>query len=391
MGSMSLTATRRHIDTLTQVLFEPVALALRNHRTCKVVSWDGEQGLCLTVQRGEIPLLFELEQRDESRECYARTARFNINVRRAYEACRHLSPADRKLADLVIQILQGSEARLPRVERPSTSRRTAVREIIVDHMLIAEGPGQYYINPYVGCLIGCDFCYVAERSDFSRALEGLPELPWGRYLDVKVNAADVLRREVQRFPPGVVRISPILTDPYQPIERKYRITRQCLEVLLPAGFSAGVLTRAARVVEDLDLYRRHPLSGIGFSIPTDADRYRQIFEPGADPIEDRLAALETFRAAGVHTVAIVQPILPMNPERLASLLAPVVTAVRIDRMHRLDRVAHLYEEHGLIEATTDAFFLEMETRLRHAFTERNVPLHNMDYLQPVAPRRVLGC
>jgi len=253
-------------------------------------------------------------------------------------------------------------------------------------MLIPEGPGQYYLNPYVGCMIGCDFCYVAERSDFSRGLEGLPAVPWGHYVDVKVNAAEILRREIEQFAPGIVRISPILTDPYQPIERKYRITRKCLELLLPAGFAAGVLTRAARAVEDLDLYRRYPLSGIGFSIPTNDDRYRRIFEPGADPIEERFAALEMFRAAGVHTVALIQPILPMNPERLATLLAPLVTAVRIDRMYQIDQVQHLYREHGIVDAMTDSFFREMETRLRRAFAERNVPVHDMDNLEPVAPR-----
>ena len=92
-------------------------------------------------------------------------------------------------------------------------------------------------------------------------------------MDVKVNAREILAREVREHPPGTVRMSPILTDPYQPIEKRYRITRQCVEVLIEAEFRPVILTRESRVLDDLDLLTRGR-SAVGFSIPTDDDGLR---------------------------------------------------------------------------------------------------------------------
>src|SRR5262249_54025757 len=142
-----------------------------------------------------------------------------------------LSEDDRDFVDRVVAVIREREALLPDGERPVANRQTVVRTVLVERLLMPEGRSQYYINPYVGCMIGCPFCYVMDRADFSRRLEGLPQLQWGHYLDVKVNAAEVLRRETQTLKRGIVRMSPILTDPYQSVERRYRITRQCLQVL----------------------------------------------------------------------------------------------------------------------------------------------------------------
>jgi DNA repair photolyase len=288
--------------------------------------------------------------------------------------------------EAVAALVRVREDRLPEVERSTTGRASIVREIEVPRVLIPEGAGHYYINPYVGCTIGCEFCYVAERADMSRALEGLPHLRWGRYVDVKVNAAEVLRREVRRARPGIVRFSPILTDPYQPLERHYRITRQCLEVLGQEGFGAVILTRAALVAEDLELLKSLPAAAVGFSIPTDEDRIRQKFEPGADTIAQRLAALERLHAAGLRTFAVVQPMLPMNPERLVAALAPLISEVRIDRMYELQRVRHLYEETGRLDAATADFFKCTGEALRVGFSARGIRYDEMDDLTSLVGR-----
>ena len=280
-------------------------------------------------------------------------------------------------------MLRDREALLPDFERPTTSRRTVVREILVDRVLVAEGRNHYYIDPYVGCMIGCPFCNVIDQADFSRRSEGLPWLPWGRYLDVKVNAADVLRRETQSVNSGIVRLSPVLTDPYQPAERHYRITRQCLEVLLETELAPVLLTRAPRILDDIELLKRFPRAAVGFSIPTDADRYRQIFEPGADPIEERLDALRTFHAAGVRTFAVIQPVLPMDTDRLLEKVAPFVRAVRLDRMHFADRVQHLYDEHGLGQFATAEYADETIRRLTAGFRSRGVHIDSLDNLEPL--------
>lgn len=372
--------SRRELDGLAADLFAPL-LAARPRGGWRVLGWDSEQGLQVSLGRGRSVVLVELEPRDASRACYSRTALFNVCARAAFEGRRPLTPAERAAVALVVAVVRSREERLPRVERAATGRSSMVREIEVPRMLIPEGAGHYYINPYVGCAIGCEFCYVAPRADLSRALEGLPSLEWGRYIDVKTGAAEVLREEVRRHPPGIVRFSPILTDPYQPLERRYRVTRRCLEVLLPAGFSPVILTRAARVREDLELLRAFRCAAVGFSIPTDDDAMRRRFEPGADPIEERIEALELFHKAGVRTFAVVQPMLPMDPERLAARLAPLIKAVRVDRMHELPRVRGLYK--GMEEAASDAFFARTERALRAAFAARGVPYDELDDLAGV--------
>jgi DNA repair photolyase len=371
---------RRALDAVARDLFGPLLTAAPSADGWRVVGWDAEQGLSLTLEGGGRPLLVELEDRDESRDCYARTSRFNVCARALFEAGSPLSPSERQVVDTAVGVVARREGRLPVIEPAAVSRRAEVREVLVERMLVPEGRGQYYLNPYAGCMIGCPFCYVAERADLSRRLEGRPAVPWGRWVDVKVNAAEVLRREVTRWPAGIVRMSPILTDPYQPVERTYRITRACLEVLASAGFVPVILTRAPRVVEDLDVLRRFPRAAVGFSIPTDDDSVRRRFEPGADPVEERLAALATCREAGLVTFGAVQPMLPMDPERLAAEMGPHLRAVRIDRMHQLERTRSLYEEARCPEAATDAFFAETERALRRAFARHGVAVDDLDDL-----------
>ncbi|MBI5622541.1 MAG: radical SAM protein [Elusimicrobia bacterium] len=373
----------RAIDAIASFLFSPLTEKSLLPAGWRLLGWDGEQGLQATLRRGREVVLVEFGPRDETRDCYARTRRFNVCARRSFASSGDLSPGGRRAADAVVAAVRSRERALPDVERSRTGRACIVREVAVARLLMPEGSGHYYINPYVGCTIGCAFCYVAPLADLSRGLEGLPALPWGRYVDVKVNAAEVLEREVRVHPPGIVRLSPILTDPYQPLERRCRVTRRCLEVLLGAGFSPVILTRAGRVVEDLDLLRRFRAAAVGLSVPTDDDRVRQRFEPGADPIPERLEALKRCRDAGVRTFAVVQPMLPMDPERLAGRLAPLVDCVRVDRMHDLPRLRGLYEAAGMPEAAEEPFFARTEAALRKAFAKRRVRFDEMDDLSGI--------
>ena len=379
---MGLDTVARGVDPIARSLLAPFFTAEFARSGWRVVSWDAEQGICITFERGSICLLVELEQRDDRLACYARTARFNVCVRRQFDPAP-LSDSDRRFIDRVLAIIGIRERSLPHTERSTAERDTMVRTIAVDRVLMREARDQYYINPYVGCMIACPFCYVIDRADFSRHLEGLPQLPWGRYLDVKVNAAEVLRREVQSVTRGTVRMSPIVTDPYQPAERRFRITRQCLEVLVETNLAPVVLTRAPRVLDDLPLLQRFRRALVGFSIPTDDDGYRQIFEPRADPIDDRLAALRALHAGGVRTFAVIQPVLPMNADRLVELIAPYVRAVRLDRLYVGERVQHVYDQHGLSAYATEDYADETIGRLTEGFRARGVQVDPLDDLDPL--------
>lgn len=370
---------RRYVDEVVRDLLEPLLEARPRPGGYRLIGWDAEHGISLTLQRGQDVLLVELERRDEGRACSARTERFNVCARRPFDL-RPLTPLDERVVAQVVGLVRGREGRLPAVERAATPRASAARALEVERVLVAEGNGHYYVNPYVGCTIGCEFCYVAERADLSRELEGLPRLGWGRWLDAKVNAPEVLRRELAAAPPGIVRFSPIVTDPYQPAERRLAITRRCLEALADHGFVPAILTRAALVTRDLDVLRRCRAAAVGFSIPTDDDRVRARFEPGADPIEERLEALRACHAAGLRTFAVIQPALPMDPDRLVGLVAPHVRAIRVDRMHQAERCLHLYRAAGCEDAAGDAFFRATSERLLAGFRARGVAVDALDDL-----------
>jgi DNA repair photolyase len=387
---MPRSAEPRALEAHVRELLGPLLrLEVPSRTGWRLVGWDADAGLSLTLGKDDRLLLVEIEPRDDARDCLVRTDRFNVCARHAFRADRPLTDEERRVAAQVAGIVGARSTSLPVVDRAAPSSGSEVREVTVERVLVAEGAGHYYVNPYTGCMIGCTFCYVAHRADMTRALESRPALPWGRYVDVKINAAEVLRRETAIHAPGIVRISPIVTDPYQPLERRYRITRQCLEVLGDAGFTPVVLTRAARVVDDLQLLARIPRAAVGLSIPTDDDSVRRVFEPGADPIEMRLEALERCHRAGVITFGVVQPMLPMDPDRLVAAMAPFVRCVRVDRMHEMARARRLYEQAGRLDATNDAFFERMATRLIEGFTSRGVLVDSLDDLSSVVSGSLL--
>ena len=379
-------AVRRAHEDVVRAMLRPL-IEGRLPPGWRVVSWDLEQGLTVILEHLGRALYVELNPIDPDESSYATTRRFNVSVRAVHDPPgRPLPDDERRFVDRLVEYVRLAEVRLPVVERAVAARGSEVREITVERCLIAEGAGGYYFNPYVGCMIGCAFCYVAERADMSRAMEGAASLPWGRYVDVKVNAVEVLRREAATLPPGTVRMSPIVTDPYQPIERRYRVTRGALEVFLAHGFTPAVLTRAARVLDDLPLLRRFPVAAVGVSIPTDDDAVRAAFEPGGDPIDARLDALRRCHAAGVRTFAVIQPVLPMRAERLVEMLAPHVRAVRIDRMHQTAKHRALYEAAGALDAMSERFADDTVAALREGFARHGVSIDELDDLGALVAR-----
>jgi DNA repair photolyase len=184
------------------------------------------------------------------------------------------------------------------------------------------------LNPYMGCAHRCTFCYV-------RAFEQRADRPaddrYGRSIRVKVNVAEVLRAELRRpsWQGETVAIG-AATDPYQPAEGRYRLTRGCLEALRDAANPFSLITRSPMVVRDLDVLTgaaRRAEVGIVFSVPTlDEDVWRRT-EPGTPPPHRRLEALSVLVEAGVRAGVGMAPILPGisdAPEQLER----VVRAVR---------------------------------------------------------------
>jgi DNA repair photolyase len=215
------------------------------------------------------------------------------------------------------------------------------------------GTGFHYsLNPYRGCAFNCSYCY-APAFVFDEAARR----DWGRWVDVKANAVELLHDAGRR---GKLRGKNVymstVTDPYQPIERRLGLTRGCLEAMLdyPPRLLT-IQTRSPLVVRDIDLFERmRGHVAVCMSITTDDEQVRKIFEPACAPLDARLAAIRTIRAAGIPTQASIAPLLPCNPERLAALLDPavdwvVVSTFRDDGGNGAKTralAAELYRKHG---------------------------------------------
>src|SRR3990172_5539619 len=145
-----------------------------------------------------------------------------------------------------------------------------IREIKAKSILTKSGiPGvDYCINPYVGCSHGCRYCYAT----FMKKYTGHTE-PWGSFVDVKINAPEILQKQLKRAKRGRVLISSV-TDAYQPIESKYKLTRQCLEILLQSQFPVDILTKSPLVLRDTDLIKKFKDIEVGITITTNEEKIR---------------------------------------------------------------------------------------------------------------------
>lgn len=206
--------------------------------------------------------------------------------------------------------------------------------------------GFWSVNPYIGCAFGCAYCYARyahrwvvdrnatanpEHADMQTARdEMIPWLAFERRIFVKTNAADVLRRTLRHGSDkhlALLKDETIVigtaTDPYQPAERRFRITRSCLEVLAEhPGLSVTIITKSPLVTRDLDVLKRitrHSSLTVHLSlISTDRDLARKI-EPRAPTPDARLRALARLSEAGLEVGINVMPVLPAITDHPAAL------------------------------------------------------------------------
>lgn len=184
-----------------------------------------------------------------------------------------------------------------------SSGAPVVREIVCKNILNRSSIDDYSLNCYVGCAHACVYCYAR----FMQRFHPHPE-PWGAFVDVKVNAADALARQLRRLPPGDVFVSSAC-DGWQPLERERKLTRACCRLLLDLGFRVNVLTKSALVLRDFDLFVGRK-ARIGVTVTTLDPYLRQLWEPCADSVEDRFRVLREAKAAGIETSVMFGPLLP---------------------------------------------------------------------------------
>lgn len=282
--------------------------------------------------------------------------------------------ARRNEANVLARLAEGAA-----VARESRHDHARVREVHVRSLLESsdwKGTRYYTVSPYVGCLIGCRFCYAQSRVGMVRRLEGLRAAPWGSYVDARVNAREILAQELASLPSAPIKFCPIVSDPYHGIEARLGITRGCLEVLRDCGreFPTLVLTRSRLVTRDAPLLASLAVAYAGVSIPTADDDVRRHFEPRGATIAERLETLQTLRDHGIRTFAVVQPMLPGPLDALADALAEHVASASLDVLTSIEGAEPDFADPRYVLARDPRWQLERAHALADALTARGVVL-----------------
>ncbi len=166
-------------------------------------------------------------------------------------------------------------------------------------------PGlDWAINPYRGCAHSCAYCYAQDVTRFEMSR------PWGSIVEVKAGLVQCLKKELDRRPKrGTYGIGTV-TDPYQPLEKEYELTRGCLQLLKRFGMNASILTKSNLVLRDMDVLSSWEDVEVGMSIGCADEKVARLLEPGAVGPAQRFDALKKLADQGVHTYLMAAPIIP---------------------------------------------------------------------------------
>ena len=187
-----------------------------------------------------------------------------------------------------------------------------VNEVYAKNILSRSKVLDYTINPYVGCEHGCTYCYAR----FMKRFTGHKE-EWGQFVDVKINATRLLKRETEKKQPGRVWISGVC-DPYQPIEGKYKLTRKNLKILVNYKNPVSILTKSDMILNDLDLLKQFKEVDVNFTITTLNEKWKKFIEPNSSTTKQRLQAMKKIVGEGITTSAMMGPYWPIfsDPDAL---------------------------------------------------------------------------
>jgi DNA repair photolyase len=185
----------------------------------------------------------------------------------------------------------------------SKPQPVTLKEVACKSILSKSGLSDWTINCYAGCEHGCRYCYARYMKRFTHHPE-----PWGTFVDARINAPEVLERQVKRAKRGRVILSSVC-DGWQPLEEKYGLSRQCVRILLDHVWPVGILTKSALVSRDFDLLESGEVD-IGVTVSIRDERVRRIVEPEASPTEERLEALAEAARRGIEVWAFLGPFLP---------------------------------------------------------------------------------
>ncbi len=192
----------------------------------------------------------------------------------------------------------------------------------------------YALNPYLGCSHSCLYCYAKMYTRLNDVTTN-----WGSIIAVKKNLLDVLIKEVEKLKKGVVGIGTI-TDPYQPVEAIYRLTRSSIEILARGGFRVSIQTKSSLVLRDIDILKRYrDCVDVGLTITSTVDSSpMRIFEPYSTPPSARIKALEKLFESGIKTWIFYGPVIPGYNDSIEEVTKIVKLAKETESLLYIDRL-----------------------------------------------------
>jgi DNA repair photolyase len=191
----------------------------------------------------------------------------------------------------------------------------------------------YALNPYRGCEHACIYCYAPSVIHWKSG-------KWGDIVEAKVNLPRILSKELRVKKKGIVGLGTV-TDPYQPAEKKYEITRRCLELLLLHDFPVCIQTKSSLVLRDLDILKKFSNIEVGITLTSYDESVREKLEPGASSVAQRLQALEELSKYGIKTWVFMGPVMPYltDVEALIGAIARVKPGyVLVDKLRLKDGI-----------------------------------------------------
>lgn len=234
-------------------------------------------------------------------------------------------------------------------------------------------PGlDYSLNPYKGCQHNCCYCYVPN-------VLKIPRNTWGDFVDVKTNIPVILANELKKKKPGVVALSTV-TDPYQPIEKKYKLTRYCLEQLLIHDFPVHIQTKSELIMRDVDLLSKIKELEVMFSIGTINDLERKILEPNSSSIQNRLQAMKKLSELGIKTSVFFGPVYPtIKKENLSFIINTFIEfgakEIMVDKFNLKPGVLQVLKEKipdNIMVIENISYFREIYSEINNICSNKNI-------------------
>lgn len=202
----------------------------------------------------------------------------------------------------------------------------------------------YAVNPYHGCLHGCIYCFAI---DFTPERDASAN--WGNVVYARTNLPELLTKELPKLRKGVVGLSTI-TDAYQPIEARYRLSRKCAEIILRDGFFLTIQTKSPLVTLDMDLWIKHRNSlDIGFTITSPSEKIARMIEPYTPSPSARIRALQELHRSGISTWIFLGPVIPGVNDDEKDLREIVRTASETGSRLIFDRYNHYKGASGVVK------------------------------------------